>query len=576
MVWTSDIQVWTELLLLPLLSAGCTVFTASTVPAVLYYIKVQLRGIVNMPGFYSQNREQDGLLGARRNHGRKRFRFPKRILTAMVMMGILVTAVLSLATGTEYKSHSTTEEFGSQRDVLANSLPDTPQGTWLRQRVCNTVNGGYQCNPAISHQWGQYSPYFSLSEESAISDDVPGDCQVTFAQVISRHGARYPSDNKSKIYGALINHIKTKATAYKGKMAFLRSYEYNLGSDDLTAFGEHQMVGSGLKFYQRYEALTRHAVPFVRSSDSERVIASGENFIKGYQHAKSHDKDANHRQESPKISVIISETSGSNNTLNHANVCTNFENSSLGDDAVDNYTAIFWPAIRERLEADLPGVTLEDADVTRLMDMCPFDTVSQSSSSTRQSPFCDLFTASEWTQYNYLQSLSKYYGFGAGNPLGPSQGVGFVNELIARLTHTPVQDQTTTNHTLDAPGADSFPLNYTMYADFTHDNGMLPIFFALGLYNNTAPLPYTHLQNPEKADGYSASWTVPFAARAYIEMMRCRSDPNPEPFVRILVNDRVVPLHGCSVDSLGRCRRKDFINGLTFARSGGKWAQCFD
>jgi hypothetical protein len=497
-------------------------------------------------------------------------------MAIVALVGVVVLATVYSRTGTVYESHSTTEESRAQHDLPVTTPTYSSRSTLLRGRACNTVNGGYQCNPEISHLWGQYSPYFSLSEESAISDDVPDDCQVTFVQVLSRHGARYPSASKSKKYAALIDNIQANATAYKGKLAFLRSYEYKLGSDDLTEFGERQMVGSGLKFYQRYEELTRLAVPFIRSSDSERVVQSGENFIKGFQHAKSHDKDANHRQPSPEISVIISEADGSNNTLNHADTCTNFENSSLGDDVADNYTAIFWPPIRARLEADIPGVTLEDDDVTSLMDMCPFDTVSQSSNSTTQSPFCDLFTETEWTQYNYLQSLSKYYGYGAGNPLGPSQGVGFVNELIARLTHTLVHDDTTTNHTLDAPGADTFPLNYTMYADFTHDNGMIPIFFALGLYNSTAPLPRTHLQSLDKADGYSAAWTVPFAARAYIEMMQCRSDPSPEPFVRVLVNDRVVPLHGCSVDSLGRCRRRDFVNGLTFARSGGKWAQCFD
>jgi 3-phytase len=314
-------------------------------------------------------------------------------------------------------------------------------------------------------------------------------------------------------------------------------------------------------------------VPFIRSSGSSRVIESGNKFINGFQYAKSKDQEANHRQPAPKISVVISEEAGFNNSLNH-NTCTNIENSELGDEASDEFRSVFTPAIRTRLEANIPGVELSDEEVVYLMDMCPFDTISQTNV-TANSPFCDLFTEEEWVQYNYLQSLDKYYSYGAGNPLGPAQGIGFANELIARLTRTPVHDDTSTNHTLDAPGAATFPLNYTMYADFTHDNGMIPIFFALGLYNGTATLPRSHVQSPAKADGYSAAWLVPFAARAYIEMMQCRSDPNPEPFVRALVNDRVVPLHGCDVDELGRCRRSDFVKGLAFARSGGNWDQCF-
>ena len=68
-----------------------------------------------------------------------------------------------------------------------------------------------------------------------------------------------------------------------------------------------------------------------------------------------------------------------------------------------------------------------------------------------------------------------------GNPLGRVQGVGYVNELLARLTQTPVRDHTQTNRTLDGAPA-TFPLNRTLYADFSHDNQMAAIYAALGLF----------------------------------------------------------------------------------------------
>ncbi|KAJ5096006.1 hypothetical protein NUU61_005362 [Penicillium alfredii] len=446
------------------------------------------------------------------------------------------------------------------------------------QRDCNSIDSGYQCGRDISRHWGQYSPYFSLASESSISDDVPENCRVTFVQALSRHGARYPTETKSKRYAALVASIQANATAFYGKYAFLRSYRYTMGGNDLTIFGQRQMLNSGIKFYRRYGELANHTVPFIRASGSDRVVASGETFIEGFEEAKRQDKDADQQQPNPKIDVIITEGSSSNNSLNH-NSCPRFEEDELGDKVKESYTAIFAPPIRHRLERDIPGVRLSDQDIVSLMDICPFDTVSRTPDGSEQSPFCDLFTEAEWAQYNYLQSLGKYYGYGAGNILGPAQGIGFVNELVARLTHTSVHDDTSTNHTLNANA--SFPINRTLYADFTHDNGLTPIFFALGLYNGTAPLSRTHVCSPAEEDGYSATWTVPFAARAYIEMMQCRSesgaaDLDPEPLVRVLVNDRVVPLHGCPADSLGRCRRNDFVHGLSFARSGGNWRSCYE
>lgn len=76
-------------------------------------------------------------------------------------------------------------------------------------------------------------------------------------------------------------------------------------------------------------------------------------------------------------------------------------------------------------------------------------------------------------------------------------------------------------------------------------------------------------------DGYSAAWTVPFGARMYVELMQCRGYGHGEPLVRVLVNDRVVPLFGCEVDGLGMCGRDDFVRGLSWARDGGAWGGCF-
>ncbi|OOF97992.1 hypothetical protein ASPCADRAFT_394835 [Aspergillus carbonarius ITEM 5010] len=438
------------------------------------------------------------------------------------------------------------------------------------QSTCDTVDQGYQCFSQTSHLWGQYAPYFSLANESAIAPEVPTGCRVTFAQVLSRHGARYPTASKGEKYAALIEKIQENATTFEGKYAFLKSYNYSLGADDLTPFGEQELVDSGIKFYQRYQSLAKDIVPFIRSSDSSRVIASGRKFIEGFQSSKVKDPRAQAGQSSPKINVVISEASTANNTLDPG-TCTAFENSELADDIEANFTATFVPSIRKRLEQDLSGVTLTSKEVTYLMDMCSFDTISTDTVDTKLSPFCALFTHEEWINYNYLKSLDKYYGHGAGNPLGPTQGVGYANELIARLTHTPVHDDTSSNHTLDSNPA-TFPLNSTLYADFSHDNGITSILFALGLYNGTKALSSTSVENITETDGYSSAWTVPFAARMYVEMMQCQAE---EPLVRILVNDRVVPLHGCQVDTLGRCTRDDFVRGLSFARSGGDWEECF-
>ena len=460
-----------------------------------------------------------------------------------------------------------------------------------------------------SHFWGQYSPYYAVPSE--IAAEVPSGCRVTFAQVLSRHGARDPTARKTAIYADLVERIHAGVGetegAYAGACAFLRDYEYRLGADELTAFGRRQMVHSGIDFHRRYADLAaRVPAPFVRSAGQKRVVDSAVEWAEGFHQSRSHshsrrspenarddddDDDDNDDDKSdvgdayPYDILIIPEGEEWNNTLSDE-LCTAFEKGpDVGHEAQLEWLSIFAPPITERLNSEgcLPGANLTDEDTVYVMDLCPYETVAdanwddaQGGRGRRLSPFCDLFSADEWRSYDYYHSLGKWYGYGSGHALAPTRGVGFANELVARLAQRPVQDHTSTNRTLDG-SADTFPLDARLYADFSHDNDMSGIYAALGLYNATAPLPKDAKAGPRKTAGYSASWSVPFAARMYVEKLACSGDgEEEEEFVRVLVNDRVIPLQNCGADELGRCALSRYVESLSFARGGGHWDQCFE
>lgn len=439
------------------------------------------------------------------------------------------------------------------------------------------MDDGYECQPEISHFWGQYSAYFTVPSD--IPTDLPDQCEITFAQILSRHGARDPTASKTVKYNQTIQQIHSgvNVKSYTGKYAFLKDYEYTLGADQLTTFGQQEMINSGIKFYERYETLTKKYPPFVRSSGEDRVVESALNWTQGYHIARSQDRDSYDTSEAPIINVIISEDAGFNNTLSHS-LCTSFEDgfdSTIADSSQSLFTSTFIPDITVRLNTALPGANLTQIQTIYMMDLCPFNTVA--SVTGQISPFCALFSTAEWRQYDYLQTLGKYYGYSYGNPLGPTQGVGFVNELISRLTNTPVQDHTSTNSTLDSnPATFPFSSQTKLYADFSHDNDLTGIFSALGLYSSinspSSMLSNTTIEEVGITGGYSAAWTVPFAARMYVEKMRCEGAE--EELVRVVVNDRVVET-GCGGDELGRCTLGKFVENLGFAKSGGDWASCF-
>ena len=64
--------------------------------------------------------------------------------------------------------------------------------------------------------------------------------------------------------------------------------------------------------------------------------------------------------------------------------------------------------------------------------------------------------------------LPNRYNDVFGSPISLALGAGWVTELVARLSHTPVKvHDTTTNATLHNPV--QFPLNDALYVDVTHE-----------------------------------------------------------------------------------------------------------
>jgi hypothetical protein len=106
-------------------------------------------------------------------------------------------------------------------------------------------------------------------------------------------------------------------------------------------------------------------------------------------------------------------------------------------------------------------------------------------------------------------SLSRYVS-AFGSPVARVQGVGYINELLARLTHTPIDvHNTSTNGTLNDNHI-TFPLNDALYVDATHEVVVLNIITALNLSNFAAsgPLPEDHIP-PNRS--FIASQLAPFA-----------------------------------------------------------------
>lgn len=103
-----------------------------------------------------------------------------------------------------------------------------------------------------------------------------------------------------------------------------------------------------------------------------------------------------------------------------------------------------------------------------------------------------------------------------------------MNELLARLTDSFPEDQTTTNRTLDRDESTFPPGGRRVFVDFGHDNEMIEILNAMGILKQQRDLSTDSL--PDKRT-FITSEIIPFGSRIVFERIGCHLgdwEPDPE------------------------------------------------
>ncbi|TDL30133.1 phosphoglycerate mutase-like protein [Rickenella mellea] len=422
--------------------------------------------------------------------------------------------------------------------------------TGAKNPVVHPTTPSLGVSSRLQHSWAQYSPFFAPNPYTPPAKH----CKITQVNIIERHGARFPTASAGAQIEASLAKLQAVPKYTDPSLNFLKNFTYDLGHDDLVPFGAAQSFDAGQLVFVRYEKLVQNALPFVRASSSQRVVDSANNWTAGVAFASN-------QKSQPFLSVILNEAL--NDTLDD-NMCPNAGSSTA---QTNTWQVIYAAPAVARLNAAAPGANLTVTDITNLISLCPFETVAKE----KPSAFCSLFTQEEFDGFEYFGDLGKYYGTGYGQELGPVQGVGYINELLARLTGRPVVDHTQTNSTLDADPS-TFPLNRTVYADFSHDNQMIAIYAAMGLFQPSTPLDPAH---PDSKRSWLASQLVPFSATMVTERLDCGGKGRE--FVRVLVDDALQDLAFCGAGDDGMCSLDAFVQSQGYARNDGNgdFERCF-
>ncbi|KAI9509975.1 phosphoglycerate mutase-like protein [Russula earlei] len=444
--------------------------------------------------------------------------------------------------------------------ALILTAPSYPVHTGAAQLVVpSTLHGGAAKTKDFDllKKWGNLSPWYSVERGAFGIDsdpDAPDGCNVTGLHLLHRHGARYPTSWASYAgpfkLARRLNEAAANWTAH-GDLVFLNDWTYKLGEEVLTPFGRQQLFDLGISMRLKYGFLLENftdALPVFRTESQDRMLASALNFAAGFWGIPYEHKY---------LQSITIEAHGFNNTLAPYSTCPNASHRSKGrrgTQFLKEWTNTYLTKALDRLQRQIDGYTLSIEDVYTLQQMCAFETVA-----IGFSKFCGLFTEEEWEGFNYALDIVFWYESAFGSPVARAQGIGYVQELVARLTHTRIESHnSTTNSTLN-DNPITFPLDHNLYVDATHEVVVLNVITALNLSSFAAngPLPADHIP---KHRSFRVSELAPFSTNVQFQLLSCPSRESEQ--IRIIINDAVAPLtgiEGCPEDADGMCPIPTFV-----------------
>ncbi|KAE9363417.1 phosphoglycerate mutase-like protein [Stipitochalara longipes BDJ] len=471
----------------------------------------------------------------------------------------------------------------------------------------------------IQRYWGQLSPYADNPENYFGVDYVglPDGCQIESVQTLQRHAQRFPTSaiddgaNDQLFATKVFNFtsLSNSTGSFTGPLSFLNKYQYQIVDTGLlTGVGATTELASGVSFWNRYGRTLYNATvgqisynatfpngtarpPVVLRTTSQARIENSEiNWALGF-FGSSFSPVPNPmftNATKPYEVVIIPEGGTENNTLASYDSCFNYNNAiigTLGDQDLFTYLPKYLTAATARLQKYAPaGFTLTVNDTYAMQSICAYENAY-----IGMSDFCSLFTADEWAGFENTLDIEYYYDYAFGNPTGRAQGLGYVQELLARLNHTLISSSSSSvNSTLD-DNTTTFPTNQAFYADFSHDDIIVSVLTAISLdYIRDPPSLTQFPPNPNRH--FILSHLTPFGARLITETIGCSSS-NPAPvqksrvsytlgqygynssnatykFIRMRLNHGILPLitirgGACGSSTTGRvdgmCALEDFM-----------------
>ncbi|KAH8705585.1 histidine phosphatase superfamily [Talaromyces proteolyticus] len=408
----------------------------------------------------------------------------------------------------------------------------------------------------ILHHLGGNGPWIQRTTPNSIENSLPDKCEVEQVHMLSRHSERYPTRNAGERHLALVRRLKDLEVPLNGSLSFFNNWTYftqvpERDFDQLTSTGPYAGTLGAFTTGTRFRTRYGHLLPSqgiktkIWASDSQRVIETAKYFAAG---VFGIDWEQMQRAE---VEVVPETLDQHTNTLTPGDTCVRYiEDTALGHDYGRNMLAVFQnayiPLIAHRLvdeENNQAVGNLSALEVYGMQEMCGFESIVRGTS-----PWCELFTPKEWEHFEYARDLLHYYRGGPGNKYAAAMGLLWLHA---------------TGQLLQAG-----PENGTLFFSFVHDGDIAPMLTVLDLFPDPKYDPHLPVTHVAEDRVWRVSTVMPMGGRISFERLRCSGSDNVSngTYVRINVNDDIVPLPGCSSGPGESCPLEKFTARISRKR----------
>lgn len=442
---------------------------------------------------------------------------------------------------------------------------------------------------SIFRHTGGIGPYVQYPG-FGLSLEPPQNCVIKQVHMLARHTERYPTAGKT--FNKTVAKLQAPNVELRGGLALFKDYEYFVSDwkmyGQLTRTGPYngvrEAVVMGQRLAERYADLAQSVVEElpVFAGSSSRVVETAKMFVKGFQDSIGETKAR---------VIVIPETKESGaDTLTPSKSCSLFQKNKQSH-KYHNFFLKYFASTVKRLQS-LTSADISLHDVQNLMEMCYFElNVKQNSR------ICSLFTSEEHTAYGYTRSLRYYYRNGPGATYSSNMGSLYANATLKLLQQS----------SADSNATESLPF----YFSFSHDTDLNFFYSLLGFFSGKSPLPYNYMDHLHP---WVYGSLTPMGGNIIFEKLECiddgddssssdysqnsqllstklgenmqfyddvdeTTDPEPEDedeedqhrrrskrnngvneYIRLVINDAVVPIPHCQSGPQMTCSLEDFID----------------